>query len=304
MIDSLSIQLKQNIDKMKNTAKGFTKIINFGPDFQLIKCHNQSEKTLRFSHPVATSFIQLHFALHESSQLVYHGGHYIMPVKEGQSALLYEPNKNLPIELDLPPNAKFIIILTSIDQFHRFFSEEAELIHFLNPEHLNQKYYFQRPMTPKELVILSELFNFSLRPTLETLFSKGKAYEFLSVYFNKSDNNDACPFLKDEDNVEKIKLAKSIIIERVANPPSLTELASEIGLPLKKLKDGFKQIYGDTVFNFLFEYKMDFARQLIEAQKHNVSEISELVGYTAPSHFITAFKQKFGTTPKQYMLNL
>jgi hypothetical protein len=37
----------------------------------------------------------------------------------------------------------------------------------------------------------------------------------------------------------------------MAEPPGLQELADEIGLNLKKLKMGFKQIYGDTVYGFL-----------------------------------------------------
>jgi AraC-like DNA-binding protein len=63
--------------------------------------------------------------------------------------------------------------------------------------------------------------------------------------------------LIDEDNVLKIKKAKEIIIANMAEPPGLQELADEIGLNLKKLKMGFKQIYGDTVYGFLFDYKMD-----------------------------------------------
>jgi AraC-like DNA-binding protein len=56
--------------------------------------------------------------------------------------------------------------------------------------------------------------------------------------------------LIDEDNVLKIKKAKEIIIANMAEPPGLQELADEIGLNLKKLKMGFKQIYGDTVYGF------------------------------------------------------
>jgi hypothetical protein len=52
-----------------------------------------------------------------------------------------------------------------------------------------------------------------------------------------------------DDNVLKIKKAKEIIIN-MAEPPGLQELADEIGLNLKKLKMGFKQIYGDTVYGF------------------------------------------------------
>jgi hypothetical protein len=56
--------------------------------------------------------------------------------------------------------------------------------------------------------------------------------------------------LIDEDNVLKIKKAKEIIIANMAEPPGLQELADEIGLK-KKLKMGFKQIYGDTVYGFI-----------------------------------------------------
>jgi hypothetical protein len=52
-------------------------------------------------------------------------------------------------------------------------------------------------------------------------------------------------------------------------PPGLQELADEIGLNLKKLKMGFKQI--DTVYGFLFDYKMDF-RKLLDSGSYNVNE--------------------------------
>lgn len=107
----------------------------------------------------------------------------------------------------------------------------------------------------------------------------------------------------DEQNVLKIKRAKEIIISRMAEPPSLQELASEIDLSLKKLKEGFKQIYSDTVYSFLLNYKMEHARKLLESNQYNVNEIGLQVGYSTASHFIAAFKKKFGTTPKKYSLN-
>ena len=90
----------------------------------------------------------------------------------------------------------------------------------------------------------------------------------------------------------------------MSEPPSLQELADEIELSLKKLKEGFKQIYGDSVFSFLFDYKMEFARKLIEAGDHNVNEVGLKIGYSTASHFIAAFKKKYGTTPKKYLMSL
>ena len=87
----------------------------------------------------------------------------------------------------------------------------------------------------------------------------------------------------------------------MTDPPSLDELAREIGLSLKKLKDGFKQIYGDTVYAYLLDHKMDEARKMLESQKYNVNEVGLKLGYSTSSHFINAFKKKYGTTPKKYL---
>ena len=126
------------------------------------------------------------------------------------------------------------------------------------------------------------------------------------MYFNRSEdpNAEQCPFLIDEENVLKIKKAKEIMISNMTEPPGLEELSEQVGLSLKKLKMGFKQIYGDTVYGFLFEYKMDYARQLLDSGSYNVNEVGLKIGYSTGSHFIAAFKKKFGTTPKKYLMNL
>jgi AraC-like DNA-binding protein len=102
----------------------------------------------------------------------------------------------------------------------------------------------------------------------------------------------------------KIRRAKDIVIAHMAEPPSLQELSTEIGLSLKKLKEGFKQIYGDSVYSFLFDYKMEYARKLLDSGEFNVNEVGLKVGYSTSSHFIAAFKKKFGTTPKKYVMSL
>ena len=138
---------------------------------------------------------------------------------------------------------------------------------------------------------------------MKSLYFTGKVYELLSLYFNKNEDPsiEQCPFLVDEENVQKIRKAKKIILDRMTDPPSLDELSVEIGLSLKKLKDGFKQLYGDTVFTYLLDHKMDEARRMLNSQKYNVNEVGLKLGYSTASHFISAFKKKYGTTPKKYL---
>ena len=184
-----------------------------------------------------------------------------------------------------------------------FFSQEAGLIHFLSGDNLNKKCYRDKELNPNEIMVLNQIFHYGLHSSLEKLYTKGKVYELISLYFHKSDNDGAqnCPFLEDEVNVEKIQKAKSILIERMTEPPSLRELSDMINLPLAHLKDGFKHIYGETVYAYLLNYKMEYARRLLTTKKYNIAEVSFEVGYSTPSHFIAAFKKKFGATPKRYM---
>src|SRR5690606_13902425 len=170
----------------------------------------------------------------------------------------------------------------------------------------DKKYYSQEGVSPAIAVVLSQIMNYNLQPSIKELYIKGKVYELISLYFNRTEDVDMeqCPFLVDEDNIKRIRKAEEIIITRMAESPTLVELSEEIGLSLKRLKEGFKQIYGDTVFSFLFDYKMEYARKMLESGRYNVNEVALKVGYSTGSHFIAAIRKRYGTTPKKYLMSL
>ena len=205
----------------------------------------------------------------------FNQGNYSINLNEEKSLLMYNPQKELPLNLELSPNTWVISVIVSIQKFHALFSSDAEHIPFLSAENNDKKYYKEENISPSMSIVLSQLFHYNLNPSIKNLYYKGKGYELLSLFFNRNEdpNAEQCPFLIDEDNVLKIKKAKEIIIANMSEPPSLQELADEIGLNLKKLKMGFKQIYGDTVYGFLFDYKMDYARKLLDSGSYNVNEV-------------------------------
>ncbi len=281
-----------------------TKELIIEEGFNVVMLDNKSSEAIKFQKDVDSTFIQMHFCIKNNSSLQF-GPHYSLNVKENNSLLLYNPNQNLPIYLNLKPNSKHVVLIISITVFHSFFSQVADLIHFLDDENKDKKYYLDKELTPSETLVLNQLFNCQMHDSLQELYAKAKVYELLSLYFNKNqDSEQCCPFLDDEENVDKIKNAKQIIIDNMAEPPSLQELAEQIGLTVAKLNDGFKHIYGDSIFNFLLDYKLEYARKMLLSKRHNVSEISLQVGYSTASHFISAFKKKYGTTPKQYMMSI
>jgi AraC family transcriptional activator of pyochelin receptor len=160
----------------------------------------------------------------------------------------------------------------------------------------------KKPTNQSVKIILHQLFQQKINQSLKSLYVKGKVYELLSLYFNISDENNTekCPFMANEEVVSQIKQAKDIIIEQMASPPTLEELSKIVGLNIKKLKMGFKELYGMPVFTFLFHYKMEHAKKLLAINGNNVNEVATQIRYSTSSHFIVAFKKKFGITPKQF----
>lgn len=227
------------------------------PGFFVLRFKNDGEDPLQKEHEVNQDVIQFHFCLKGQTNFIFNEGRYTFQVLEDHSMLLYNPQKALPINVELAPDTWMVSILISIAKFHSLFSKDADHISFLSPENSARKYYDNLPFSSSIAVVLSQILQAKVHDSMKSLYFKGKVYELLSLYFNKSEDPsvEQCPFLVDEENVQKIRKAKRIIVERMTDPPSLEALALEIGLPLKKLKEGFKQIYGETVFAYLLDFK-------------------------------------------------
>ena len=290
----------------KNVGESTFEEIILEKGFYVLHFQNESKDIQNFEREISSTFIQVHFCLRGNSKFLFNNGSYSFDVTDNRSILLYNPQRILPINLEIQPKTTLVSLLISIEKFHSLFSKESGYIPFLSDENSNKKYYDDTEIKPSVSLVLQQIINSNSNSSIRDLYVKGKVYELLSLHFQKEENTDGeyCPFLVDEQNVLKIRKAKEIIISRMAEPPSLQELAAEIGLNLKKLKEGFKQIYGDTVYSFLFDYKMEHSRKLLESNQFNVNEVGLQVGYSTASHFIAAFKKKFGTTPKKYVMSL
>jgi len=291
---------------MENIDKSSKENILIEQGFLVVRYENDKEKVLQKKMSVTREYIQFHFCLKGSGKLIFKNGNYEFGINEEHVVLLYNPLQDLPLDLKLESNSWIVSIIISISKFHSLFSNDADHIFFLNPENSKRKFYDDRIFSPNIAVVLSQILQAKVHDSMRALYFKGKVYELFSLYFNKSEDTDLeqCPFLVDEENVRKIRHAKEIILERMSEPPTLQELTQEIGLSLKKLKEGFKQLYGDTVYGYLLDHKMTEAQRMLESKNYNVNEVGLKLGYSTASHFIVAFKKKYGTTPKKYLMSV
>lgn len=295
--------IKHDVLYEKSIAEGTLRVITVEDEFFMLLTDNDFDSPTQWKKDVLSNFIQFHFCLSERVKFLFNNGSYTISLPSEKALLLYNPNQGLPINVEVESGTRMISVLISIKKFHSLFTREADYIPFLSEENKNKKYYSEHPIAPGLSIVLSQLFTSNINENLKPLYFKAKAYELLSLYLNKTEetNTERCPFLVDENNVDKIRKAKDLVIANMTNPPGLEELSEAVGLSLKNLKTGFKQLYGNTVFNFLLEYKLDYAQKLLDSQSHSVAEVGLMVGYTSSSHFIEAFRKRFGITPKKYL---
>lgn len=98
-------------------------------------------------------------------------------------------------------------------------------------------------------------------------------------------------------DLDKLREAREYLVEHMDNPGSLKELAHSVGMNDFKFKNGFKQIFGTTVFGLLHEERMHKARNLLMETEMSILDISVVTGYKNLSNFTAAFKKKFGYPP-------
>ncbi len=99
-------------------------------------------------------------------------------------------------------------------------------------------------------------------------------------------------------DIDRIHYAKEVLLKNLDNPPSLIQLARQVGLNDYKLKLGFRHCFGTTVFGYLHDHRMELAHKLLIESKMNVAEVAKKVGFASLPSFSNAFRKKFGVSPK------
>uniref|UniRef100_B8HXA5 Transcriptional regulator, AraC family n=1 Tax=Cyanothece sp. (strain PCC 7425 / ATCC 29141) TaxID=395961 RepID=B8HXA5_CYAP4 len=182
---------------------------------------------------------------------------------------------------------------------------QPELQHLVQPG--VQPYYSRAGTTTIAMqAAIQQILQCPFQGMTKRIYLESKVWELMTLLIDQElkqgDKSSTIPLLKHED-IDRIHYAREILLKQFDNPPSLLELARQVGLNDCTLKRGFRQVFGNTAFAYLHEYRLERARQLLEEGRLNVSEVARRIGFVNRSYFAAAFRKKFGVTPKQYLLH-
>jgi len=101
-------------------------------------------------------------------------------------------------------------------------------------------------------------------------------------------------------DLNRIYEARDYLAQHFIAPPTIPQLARMVGINQTKLKAGFKQVLGLTIYQYILERRMTVASELLRERDYNVTEIAYRVGYEYPTNFTYAFKKRFGCLPRAW----
>lgn len=136
---------------------------------------------------------------------------------------------------------------------------------------------------------------------MNNFFHRLKIQELLYLVFEKLQKREAVPHSTiHKDDAEKLLVIRTAILADLSVPPSLPELAKMAGFGETKMKDLFKQVFGDTIYNYYQQARMEEAAFLLKHSGLSVSETGYKLGFANLSHFGRLFEKYHGAKPKKY----
>lgn len=161
-------------------------------------------------------------------------------------------------------------------------------------------HYVESPsffMTPEMQSIVDQVFQSKYEGKAKMMFFRSQMTALLAHFFGQLSMMSEKTIPSDER--DKLQMAKEILTSDLENPPSLSDLSTEIGLNTFKLKKSFKELFGVPVFKYLQNERLNTAHDMIRNQKLTIQEAAWHVGYDSLSSFSNAFAKKFGFRPSE-----
>jgi len=153
--------------------------------------------------------------------------------------------------------------------------------------------YITKPYDPQE-VLARVILHLDQHRLQQRLLQRLEAYERLGLGALSESTVSTAEHAKG-----MVKLA-NYLRENLANNPSLDDLAQIASTNRTTLNQDFQRLYGLTVFDWLREQRLLKAAWLLRSSEKSVLEIAQGVGYASHAGFTTAFRLRFGLSPREY----
>lgn len=159
--------------------------------------------------------------------------------------------------------------------------------------------YCQMPLNPRMFELAARLVDNTYGGVLALVHTEAVVLELLCAAVAQFGTGQSAPIEQfGEHDLRCLHAARALLMRQFAPAPTITQVARAAGMSETSLKRGFKNLFGETVFDFSVRCRMQQALTLLREQRMPVARVAEAVGYSHQTSFATAFHRHFGLCPK------
>ncbi len=223
----------------------------------------------------------------------------------GASGILFLPRQEGC--MTIPGNQRVVLVHVhlSLPMFHTLFYPDRESIpqglQSVMEGRLERPYVFRFGISTGTRDSLNRLVTGPLPGTPARIFYQGIALDLLSGQIARANASPSSLTGLSLDDRDRLVQARDLLVRDLSSPPCINQLSRMTGLNMNKLQQGFRRLYGASVFQYLQSFRMAEANRLFHETGMNVSQAAFAVGYTNVSHFSRAYKKHFNILPKKHL---
>ncbi|QUS60322.1 helix-turn-helix transcriptional regulator [Synechocystis sp. PCC 7339] len=161
-------------------------------------------------------------------------------------------------------------------------------------------------ITAEMRTVAQQMLQCPFRGVTRRFFLQAKVFELLALQLDSiMADHHSSPYTGNlkPTTIERVYEARTRLMTHLESPPSVLELAQQVGLCDRTLRRGFRELFGTSVIGYLTQQRLYQAKELLRQGNYTVAEVANSVGYTHLGHFSAAFRKQFGISPKQWMLS-
>lgn len=191
-----------------------------------------------------------------------------------------------------------------LKQYMGLSSESAVLQQYLS---LKTESFDIESLDAEYIRLLEELWQVDQQDPLQDVYLQNRVSLLIERFFTRLHEKQSMlkgQFRITGDDVNKlVQVEQKLVGNFTEPPPTIEAFAGLVSMSSTKLKIRFKELFGNSVYAYYQQRRMERARELLLSGEYNVSQTALAVGYQNTSNFITAFKKQYQISPGEMLLN-
>ncbi|WP_083955669.1 helix-turn-helix transcriptional regulator [Brevibacillus parabrevis] len=270
------------------------------PGMEIVMTDLLLEEDMKYTIQENFQLLELNYSLSGQTYCAWNGKEKQIASKEG--SVVFLADEKVYLERKAGIRNQHVEIRMSPEHFLSYSeqSEDGSIFEaFLNRHQGGVEPYDTSPAIQK---CIHDMFFCTYQGPLKRLYMESKAMEIIALVSQNLGTAKARSSVKlRKQDVEMLARVQATIVQNLENPYSIRQLSRMAGMNESKLKQGFREMYGMSIFEQVRQARVEKALVLMETEQLTIGQAAAAVGYSNASNFTAAFRKQYGMNPSEYV---